>query len=154
VVLPFTVYGQVSPNQRTPILVIDHVAVIDSAESRPKSDVSVVIVGDKIESIRPYSSVWRQAGDVVVDGTGKFLIAGLCDMHVRSLSKNQPDRFFPLFVANGVTGIRDMGGDLSLREIARLKRETRTGARIGPEIYAAGPILEEGASVLAVLTFS
>jgi hypothetical protein len=78
----------------------------------------------------------------VVDGTGKFLIAGLWDMHVHSLSKNQPDRFFPLFVANGVTGIRDMGGDLSLREIAQLKRETRTGARIGPEIYAAGPILE------------
>jgi len=86
--------------------------------------------------------VKRQADAIVVDGTGKFLIAGLWDMHVHTLSKNQPDRFFPLFVANGVTGIRDMGGDLSLREIAQLKRENRTGARIGPEIYAAGPILE------------
>ncbi len=141
-VLPLAAHCQVSPNQRTHILVIDHVVVIDSTESRPKSDVSVVIVDDKIESIRPYSSVKRQADAIVVDGTGKFLIAGLWDMHVHTLSKNQPDRFFPLFVANGVTGIRDMGGDLSLREIAQLKRENRTGARIGPEIYAAGPILE------------
>jgi len=50
-----------------------------------------------------------------VDATGKFLIAGLWDMHVHSLSKNQPDRFFPLFVANGVTGIRGMGGGPSLK---------------------------------------
>lgn len=141
-VLPFTLYGQVSPNQRTPILIIDHVTVIDSTQSAPQSDVSVVIVGDKIESITSYSRAKRGANAVVVDGTGKFLIAGLWDMHVHALSKNQPDRFFPMFVANGVTGIRDMGGDLSLKEIAQLKRETTTGARIGPEIYSAGPILE------------
>jgi len=92
-----------------PVLIIDHVTIVDPTESQPKSDASVVIVGDKIESIRPYSSRKRRADAVVVDGTGKFLIAGLWDMHVHSLSKNQPDRFFPLFVANGVTGIRDMG---------------------------------------------
>lgn len=141
-ILPLALSGQVSPDQRSPILIIDHVAVVNSTESLSKSDVSVVIVGDKIESVGPYSSVKRRSDAVVVNGTGKFLIAGLWDMHVHTLSKNQPDRFFPLFVANGITGIRDMGGDLSLKEIAQLKRDTSTGARIGPEIYAAGPILE------------
>jgi hypothetical protein len=63
-------------------------------------------------------------------------------MHVHSLSKGQPDSFFPLFVANGVTGIRDMGGDISLEQIARLRKETSNGSRLGPEICAAGPILE------------
>jgi hypothetical protein len=63
-------------------------------------------------------------------------------MHVHTLSKDEPDRFFPLFVANGVTGVRDMGGDIPLQEIAQLKKEIAEGSRIGPEIFAAGPILE------------
>jgi hypothetical protein len=78
----------------------------------------------------------------IIDARGKFLIAGLWDMHVHALSKNQPDHFFPLFVANGVTGIRDMGGDIPLPQIAQLKQEIAVGSRLGPEIYAAGPILE------------
>jgi len=63
-------------------------------------------------------------------------------MHVHALSKNEPDRFFPLFVANGVTAVRDMGGDIPLAEITRIKREIARGSRLGPEIFAAGPILE------------
>jgi hypothetical protein len=124
-------------------LIIDHVTVIDSTGSSPKPDVSVVIEGDRIKFVGPLSSRANRTSDaIVVDATGKFLIAGLWDMHVHSLSKSQPDRFFPLFVANGVTGIRDMGGDISLENIARLKKEIANSSRLGPEIYAAGPILE------------
>jgi hypothetical protein len=141
-VLPLALYSQVSSNQPTRLLIIDHVVVIDSTADARKHDVSVVIVGDKIQSIRPYSPAKRRADAVVVDATGKFLIAGLWDMHVHTLSKDQPDHFFPLFLANGVTGIRDMGGDFSLKEIAQLKSETKSGSGLGPEIYAAGPILE------------
>jgi len=54
---------------------------------------------------------------------------------------NQPEHFFPLFVANGVTGIRDMGGDIPLPQIVQLKQEIAGGSRLGPEIFAAGPIL-------------
>jgi len=63
-------------------------------------------------------------------------------MHVHSLSKNRPDRFFPLFIANGITGIRDMGGDIPLSQVAQLKNEITVGSRVGPEIFASGPILE------------
>src|SRR5262249_43488495 len=47
-----------------------------------------------------------------------------------------------LFLANGVTGVRDMGGDLSLPQIQQLKKELADGSRLGPEVFAAGPILE------------
>ena len=139
--VPLVLGGQAA-SQSAPILIIDHVAVIDSTCSSPKPDLSVVIEGDRIKFVGPSSRANRTSDAIVVDATGKFLIAGLWDMHVHSLSKNQPDRFFPLFVANGVTGIRDMGGDISLEDIARLKKEIANGSRLGPEIYAAGPILE------------
>jgi imidazolonepropionase-like amidohydrolase len=84
----------------------------------------------------------RPSGAIRIDGSGKFLIPGLWDMHVHALSKNRPDDFFPLFIANDVTGIRDMGGDLPLTQIAQLKSDVASGARVGPQIFAAGPILE------------
>jgi len=138
--VPVALWGQTTDPAST--LVLDHVTIIDSTGSPAKSDATIVVQGDRITWIGPYSRREHTKNAVVFDGTGKFLIAGLWDMHVHTLSKNEPDRFFPLFVANGVTGIRDMGGDLSLEEIAQLKREIANGSRLGPEIYAAGPILE------------
>ena len=50
----------------------------------------------------------------VVDGAGRFLIPGLWDAHVHTfVFPWQPDHQLPLFIANGVTGIRDMGGAYS-----------------------------------------
>jgi hypothetical protein len=63
-------------------------------------------------------------------------------MHVHALGRNEPDRFFPMFIANGVTGIRDLGGGIPLPQIAQLKKEIAGGSRLGPEVFAAGPILE------------
>lgn len=68
-----------------------------------------------------------------IDGTGKYLLPGLWDMHVH-LWEQQP--MFGLYVANGVLGVRDMGTDLTRT------KEWRTGVemarRIGPRIYTAG----------------
>ena len=120
--------------------------MIDFEGSPPRNNLSVLIVNGRIKSISPAADSVRSANLVkkvgIIDATGKYLIAGLWDMHVHSLSKSQPDHFFPLFIANGVTGIRDMGGDIPLPRIAQLKQEIAGGSRLGPEIFAAGPILE------------
>lgn len=134
--------GQALTGQNSSALVLEHVTVIDSTGSPPRQDVSVLIVGDKIKSIFPSCQIKPVPDVIAVDAKGKFLIAGLWDMHVHALSKNQPDRFFPLFIVNGVTGVRDMGGDIPLPQIAQLKKEIASGTRLGPEIFAAGPILE------------
>ena len=135
-------YGQPRPNRKAPTLILERVTVIDSTGSPAKPDVSVLIVDGKIQSISRTAKTKPVSDAIVIDATGKFLIAGLWDMHVHALSKNEPDRFFPLFIANGVTGIRDMGGDIPLAQIAQIKKEIASGSRLGPEIFAAGPILE------------
>ena len=72
-----------------------------------------------------------------MDGRNKFLISGLWDMHVH-LSYARPSAL-PAFVANGVTGIRDIGSDLA--EIDRGRAQIEENARVGPVIVRAGPML-------------
>jgi len=79
----------------------------------------------------------------VVDGTGKFLLPGLIDMHVH-LSKTRGSAL-GLFVANGVTTARDMGGDYD--ELRQWRREVAGGTRVGPRILMPGPILESPANI-------
>ena len=74
-----------------------------------------------------------------MDGRGKFLIPGLWDMHAH-IQLNE-DAWLPLYIANGVTGIRDMGADLDF--ILRVKEAVAAGKRVGPQIIAAGPILDD-----------
>ena len=76
-----------------------------------------------------------------VDASGKFVIPGLWDMHVHTLQPAH-ESYLALFIANGVTGVRDMGTDLTNLALAeRWRRETREGKRIAPRVYASGPAL-------------
>jgi imidazolonepropionase-like amidohydrolase len=77
-----------------------------------------------------------------IDAQGKFLIPGLWDMHVHLLRKGRPEAYFPLLIANGITGIRDMGGDMPISSIHQLRREIDSGARLGPRIFAPGPLID------------
>jgi hypothetical protein len=138
---PLTAQSQARPEPPHSLL-LEHVTVIDSTGSDPRPDMSVLIVGARIKSIFSSGQSNPAVGGEIVDARGKFLIAGLWDMHVHALSQNEPECFFPLFIANGVTGIRDMGGDIPLSEVAQWKRDVHAGSRLGPEIFAAGPILE------------
>jgi choline dehydrogenase-like flavoprotein len=80
----------------------------------------------------------------MVNGTGKYLIPGLWDMHVHT---GQKEIFFPLYIANGVTGVRDMGGDqdlptgnLSIRFnlLRQWRTEVNKGTLLGPRMVIAG----------------
>ena len=63
-------------------------------------------------------------GAKVLDGAGKFLIPGLADMHVHLTGAGEPtgsrEFFLPLLVANGVTTVRDMGGNVERGELDAL----------------------------------
>jgi len=90
-------------------LILTHVTVIDVTGSPAKPDMSVVIRSHKIATIGRTTSVVPPEDSEIVDATGKFLIPGLWDMHVHTGRK---DIFLPLYIANGVTGVREMGGDI------------------------------------------
>ncbi|MDB5967818.1 MAG: hypothetical protein JWQ90_268 [Hydrocarboniphaga sp.] len=125
-----------------PALLIAHVSVIDATGAPPQPDRAVLIIDGRIASIGAPEKTPMPAGAQYIDGRGKFLIPGLWDMHVHLLRRGRPEAYFPLLIANGVTGVRDMGGNFSFDEIAQLRREIADGHRLGPQIVAAGPILD------------
>lgn len=118
-------------------LVIRNITAVDAGGSHGRW--SVVIDGGKIIEAGPGVKVPSDAR--VINGSGKFLIPGLWDMHVHLW---ESDPMLGLYVASGVLGVRDMGSDLprtrSLREAIASRR------RIGPQIYTGGPPVDGPAS--------
>jgi len=120
-------------------LIITHVTVVDTTGARLIRDTTVVIVGDRIKEIGTTDNVKAPKDVKRFDGSGKFLIPGLWDMHAH-ISYME---FLALFIANGVTGIREMGGNPE--EFVQLKewrKQIANGTLIGPRIFAAGVIVD------------
>jgi cytosine/adenosine deaminase-related metal-dependent hydrolase len=121
---------------QTRALVLKNVTVIDGTGAAAQPAMTVVIRDDRIESIGKNGEVAIPPRSQVTNATGKFLIPGLWDMHVH-LTDARRSAIFAL-VANGVTGVRDMGSLLKELDEWRFKIEDGT---IGPRIFRAGPIL-------------
>jgi hypothetical protein len=127
---------QSSPAASAGAIGITNVTVIDVRSGAKEAAVTVVTKGDAIAAVGRGVQVPR--GAVRVDGTGKFLIPGLWDMH----SHNQASgvESLDLYLAHGVVGTRDMGSDLDF--ILPLRDRLRRGEASGPEIVASGPMLD------------
>jgi imidazolonepropionase-like amidohydrolase len=73
------------------------------------------------------------------DGNGGFVIPGLWDSHVHVFSSTDEYKTaFKLYLMNGVTGIRDMGGLLQLDEQKRIAAAVEAGDILGPRIILSG----------------
>ena len=118
--------------QRRSVAIVD-VTVINPGDGSRREHVTVVTRGDRIVEV---GAVRPPRGATIIDGRGKFLLPGLWDMHTHVW---KPERL-PLFLAHGVTGIRNAGGR-SL-ELRRWRREIESGTRAGPRMILSGPILE------------
>jgi amidohydrolase family protein len=128
--------------QTSPPLVIADVTVINPRHGTVEPHQNVVIEGERIVAVAPASS--RGARDArIVRGEGRFLIPGLWDAHVHLTKAGILS--LPLFVVNGVTGVRDMGSDLS--EISAWRGQIAAGRLIGPRIKTSGQILESRSNV-------
>lgn len=125
---------------------ITHVNIIDTTGGAIQRDMVVVVVGARIVRIASANSAHVPQGARTVDGRGKYLIPGLWDMHVHTAfgewlpSWTGQKISFPLFVANGVTGVRDMGSDLQV--VKRWRDEIAAGKLLGPRMVIAGPMLD------------
>jgi imidazolonepropionase-like amidohydrolase len=86
-------------------IAITHVTVIDTTGGPARGDMTVQIAGDRITSVGPAVSAAIPKGAQVIDGTGKFLIPGLWDMHIHAFFGDWVpggrEATLPLFVANG-----------------------------------------------------
>ena len=124
-----------------PVLAITHVAVWDGRSDVFRTDRTVVVRGNRIVTEAAARSTRVPRGARVVDGRGRYLIPGLWDMHVHTVMPGGAEAL-PLYVANGVTGVRDMAGDFA--QLTAWRREIAAGERIGPRMVVSGPYLEGG----------
>ena len=87
-------------------IVFTRATVIDVKNGQPRPDMTIVVVGNRIAALGKAGTVRLPTDAQVIDATGKYLIPGLWDMHLHWAPWETP-----LLVANGVTGIREMGTD-------------------------------------------
>jgi imidazolonepropionase-like amidohydrolase len=140
--------GSTQPAQRTQstqgaqsaTIAITDVTVVPMDSERTIPNQTVLIQGERIVAIDDSSRVEVPAGATRIDGSGKYLMPGVAEMHAHIPGGKSTDaymhRVLALFVANGVTTIRGMLGDprhLALRDAAR------EGTVIGPTIFTSGP---------------
>ena len=130
-------------------IAITHVTVIDTANGSAQGDMTVVIGGNRIIRMGDSGTVTLPRDVPEVDGRGKFLIPGLWDMHVhvfntdRAGSDNSSEYLFPLLVANGVVGIRDMWSDPEDIQLAgRWNTEIEAGRLLGPRVMVSSRIVD------------
>ena len=125
-------------------LVLTHVTLIDATGSPAKPDMTVVITGERITTLGRTGKVRPPKGAQVINASGKFLIPGLWDMHTHlsfyADTKQPPFTAFPSLIANGVTGVRDMGGDFE--QIEKWRKEITNGTITGPRIFQAGAYVD------------
>jgi imidazolonepropionase-like amidohydrolase len=122
--------------------VFRNITVVDVEAGTTRPGMSVYVSNGRI--VRVDNLVTAQsAGATIVDGTGMFLMPGLWDSHVHLTKLGAASLL--VFLANGVTSVRDMGSDLT--EVLAWRRAIDSGSRPGPRIKTPGQILESRANV-------
>jgi imidazolonepropionase-like amidohydrolase len=121
-----------------PPLAITHVTLIDGVGGAPRADVTVLVVGRRVGAVGAAGTVAVPAGARVVDGRGRFLIPGLWDMHAHAFAYDFPRFAAPLLLANGVTGVRDMG--YYVDSAAFWRREVAAARVLGPRLVVGGRV--------------
>lgn len=127
-------------------LVIQGATVIDVTDGSLHSDQTVLIEGNRMAAMGADVAIPAEAE--VVDATGGYLIPGLWDMHVHTFNNNDPQPpntwTFPLYLANGVTGVRDMWvkPGAQAEQVRAWERELDAGTFVGPRFGGIGTLVD------------
>ena len=127
-------------------VMIRHATVVDVEHARTMADQAVVLRGEDIVAVGPdhdIAKAWQ--ANLTVDGKGRYLIPGLWDMHVHFgggpdlVEENKA--LLPLYVAHGITTIRDCSGDLP-EQVLAWRGQIAAGKLFGPQLFSSGAKLE------------
>ena len=125
-------------------IVLLNVTVVAVQTGALQSDQTVILKGNRIFSLGPSKSAKYSRNAATLNGKGLYLIPGLWDMHVHLVFgdwfPDAKDISLPLFIANGVTGVRDMGSELDV--VQDWRNQIAAGRLIGPRILTSGPMLD------------
>jgi imidazolonepropionase-like amidohydrolase len=126
------------------LLILNNVTVVDVRTGTLQPEQTVILERNHIAFAGPNKSAKYPRNAPSVNCKGLFLIPGLWDMHVHLVFGDwfpgAQDISLPLFVANGITGVRDMGSDLDA--VQSWRNEIEAGRLIGPRILTPGPMLD------------
>ena len=118
-------------------LAITRVSVVDVEGGLVVSDQTVLLADNRIRAVGPIARVRIPPGVPTVDARHKYLIPGLWDMHVHLGPPSVATVYsLPLLIANGITGVREMGAPLD--SILDLRQRISTDSVLSPQIVAAG----------------
>jgi hypothetical protein len=105
--------------------------LIDGTDHSPRPATSVLIEDGRVTSVGPSAQLEPPPGAEFIDGTGKFVIPGLIDMHIHvELCGGREG--LPIWLGAGITTIRDVGG--SPEGMLPLRDEVAAGTQVGPRI--------------------
>ena len=127
-------------------LVIRNGQLFDSAAGRMVPFGAILIEGDRITAVTPVGvPLMTPAGAQVIEARGKFLIPGLIDAHVHlvHILRNlqiTADEIFPLFLANGVTSLRDVGDEIVAQKL--LFKYTEAHPESAPRLVMGSPLVD------------
>ena len=129
-----------APAPATERVVYRGATLIDGTGERPRRDMAVITVGDRIDAVLPARRLTPEqlAGARIVDLAGRWLLPGLIESHQHMATPPEPRRASALMrraLYSGITGVRIMADDL--RSIAELDRAARVGEIPGPDLYFA-----------------
>src|SRR5579859_4385748 len=116
-------------------LAITNVRLFDGTGSPALDGATVLVQRGRIAQVGPHDAVSIPPSTRVINASGKTLLPGLIDMHVH-LEQDT----FPLFLANGVTTVKDVGN--RLERVVEWSRAERTGELDAPRVFFCGPPLE------------
>ena len=137
IVVAFLIFGILKgtpKNEETVrVTMFRHVNVIPMDSNRILMDQAVVIRDGKIAEIGANNRVSNPPEATIIDGGGAYMLPGLVDMHVHCDKSD-----FPLFLANGITTVREMNGSA---DHLRWRQEIVSGEILGPHLYVASPLL-------------
>lgn len=132
--------NQASADSQQDTIAIENVNVIPMTKEVVLYRQRVLISGGKILKIEPTSSPLKNQVNLTVDGTGKYLIPGLSEMHYHFRSGDiQSD--FKLLIANGITTARNMAEFENQDHIA-IRAKADSGGLLAPNYYTTGPYLK------------
>lgn len=109
------------------------VLAMDDTGNEVQHDRAVIVQGGEIAWMGPTGEHVTPAGAVRIDGTDRWLMPGLADMHAHMDASD-----IPLFLANGITTVREMNGS---EEHLVLRDSIDRGLRPGPRLFVASPLL-------------
>ena len=149
-------------NARTPseigAIAFTNVTIVDIKSGALRRNQTVVVRGNRIESVGLADQLRAPAAARIVDGTGQYLMPSLWDMHTHVYAVS-PMLDMPLYIAYGVTNVRDLQGCPAkgdpfiacYEDKQQWTQEALSGKRVSPRIIEASSFMANGPGMAARL---